>query len=285
MVSGGRVIPRHIFVMKRDGSERTQITSHEDTSWEYEHVVLSPDGKRIVANYRVSTAGNQSRSKVIVYDLEKQQSWRLVPKFIAAGDGGLDWDQEGYVYFPGARTETPPDLYKIRTDGTGLTRLTTSANGDFDVSTSRDGLWMTWARAVPDASGGFTELWVARTDGTEQTLVYTSGTLKVSSAHDPEIFDNNQRIVFSRFNVKVPANYPDQENTAHDVLTINRDGTGLTTVTPEGGLQAIPDGHEDGTILYTDANELDSYRGLATIKQDGTARQRIGSGAFGKWIQ
>jgi Tol biopolymer transport system component len=278
--------PYHLYVMNLEGGNITQLTFGEPL--DYEHAAVSPDRTMIVATRYYRDAEGHSQPTLWVMDLEKQTEVQLVPDFYRAGGGGVDWALDGFIYFAGQPTLRPGrsqdvvlanvaanDLYKIRYDGTGLTQLTNSPQGEVDVSVSEDGAWSTYVNQAARLREPWMEIWMTRTDGKEHKFVYKSGRVGEGSAHDPEQSPDNQWVIFSQVN-------PDLKNwkeigwlnTAHDIWVIRTDGTGLRRITPPGGVQIIPDWH-DGEILYTEYNEKDHYVGLVTINPDGTGRKRL----------
>jgi len=135
-------------------------------------------------------------------------------------------------------------------------------------------------------------------NGTNQRMVFDGGPEPHNhrgepvGGHDPELSPDNNQIVFSRVNSDY-ANFPEIRgmNTAHDIFIINIDGTGRRLLTPEGGVNIIPDWYKN-TILYTEHNDPEGYIGLSVINPDGSGKKRLESGLskvwdggrHGKWI-
>ena len=285
--------PRHqaIYVMNAEGGNVTRLTLNPQPRL-YEHVVVSPDRKFIIANFRDGRRPRDRRSQLWIIDLERKMEARLVPSFDSAGDGGIDWDRNGYIYFPGTR-EKPSgkgwpvsELFRIRYDGTGLQQLTDTREIEKDVSVSEDGMMIAYVRAAvaPGARRAHTEVWIARSDGSAARMVYKSGTVGVKSAHDPELSPDNRRIVFSQVNSSYK-NFPRTYNTAHDLWVIDVDGTGLRRITPEGGLRIVPDWIDD-RVLFADRTEADNFEGAAVTSPSGGTLKRIGPPGvrLPKWI-
>lgn len=278
----------NVFVMSASGSGVTQLTFNKRPV-RYEHAVISPDRRYLALNYHVRGSGRRPSSLLWVLDFEAGTEAQLVPDFISAGSGGIDWDLEGRLYFA-AESERPRrgdgrDVYRIRADGTDLERLTETPEGEADVAVSEDGRFVTFVRAVMQPPrGGHTELWAMQSDGTDPRRVYTSGRIRVESAHDPEFSPDAKALVFSQVNPR-HRNFRRSFDTAHDIFTIGIDGTARTRLTPEGGIQIIPDWLA-GRVLYTEYNEAEDYTGLAILELSSRDRVRIGpSGArAGKWI-
>jgi hypothetical protein len=293
-----------VYTMRADGSSVTQLASGLRRT--FEHVTISPDRKWLVGNEQgPPTAGGQSTSKLWLYDLEKGTETQLLPNFRMAGNGGhLKWDSQGFIYFAGVEKDPFPapkvraefianaaanEVYKVKWDGTGLTRLTqTSDRGEADVDLSNDGRLVTFMDTKIQPPNDYTEIWVMNSDGTNLRLVYKGGKPGVDSVHDPAFSPDGTKIAFSKVN---PAfkNFPSKPdaNTAHDLYSINIDGTGLTRITQPGPISIAPDWRQD-YILYFEATDRETppYIGIALIRPDGTGHRRLkGNTNLPKWIR
>lgn len=293
-----------IIAMNSTGGQVTQMTFDEPRTWE--HVAVSFDRRFIVGNEQQPNPTGEPGgfSRLWIYDLETRTVARLLPGFVTAGNGGVDWDRNGFIYFA-AKGENPfpnprsadefranagaNDIYRIRPDGTGLQRLlTTPMAGEADVSVSEDGALVAYVSQPLEATVPHTEIRVMGTDGSNPRLVYRAGAVGVASAHDPELSPDNTALVFSVVNSSVPPNFPDNPaaNTAHDIWQIALDGTGLRRLTRPGPISIAPD-WKGNSILYLDISERDRYAGISLIQPDVTEQvpQRIGAGVnIGKWI-
>src|SRR5437867_2701999 len=195
--------------MDGDGENATQITFGRR---HYEHAAVSHDCKRIVANeWTRPTEGGMS-SRLWVFDLDQGTEAQLLPHFRMAGNGGVDWDPPGFIYFAGIDRNVVPnprlradfianaganDVYKVKWDGTGLTRLTnTPDRGEADVQVSADGTLVTFMATKIDPPNDYAEIWILNSDGTNRRLVYKGGKDKVGSVHDPAFAPGNTKLVF-----------------------------------------------------------------------------------------
>ena len=294
-------VRNNIYVMDANGANVTQITF--DGNRHLEHVAVSTDRRYIVTNYTAHASHGDFSSRLLLIDLQRATERDLLPEFEMAGNGGVDWDQDGFIYFagidsypyskPGSRSEfvanfASNDVWKVRYDGTGLTRLTnTSERGEADVSVSEDGTLITYMDTYINPPNDFTEIWVRDSDGSNPRLVYKGGKAKVKSVHDPELSPDNRRIVFSQVNPNYK-NFPDDPNAniAHDIYSIRLDGTGLKRMTAPGPISIIPD-WQDSKLLYLLLTDRESppFFGIVVMASDGSWSKRIkGDANIAKWI-
>jgi Tol biopolymer transport system component len=293
----------HIWVMDENGANATQI-SFEEPQGAWEHVAVSPDRRFIAANEQLPNPKGVpgGLGRLWVFDLQQGTRTRLAPAFDSAGNGGVDWDRQGNIYFAAKEKDAVPnprvpddyranagenDIYRIRPDGSGLQRLTHTRDlGEADVSVSEDGSMIAYV------SGNIPleviEIWVAKSDGSEARLAFRGGPNRVSSVHDPELSPDNKQLVFSRVNSEVPPNFPDNPdaNTAHDIYRANIDGSGLTRLTLPGHISIAPDWAR-GQVLFLDISEKERRAGLAVIDPrtpDQKSRLIDTDANIGKWI-
>lgn len=277
----------YIYVMDRNGQNVEQITFGR--SRRFEHAAISYDRRYLVANEH----GDPKRPSILwLFDLQNGTEVQLVPNFAIAGEGGVDWDPQGFIYFAGLteqRRGPNTDIYRIKFDGTGLQRLTQGGAAHFDVSTSSDGRLICYVKVVKIGTPEmYTELWMAASNGDNARLVYRAGKVRVASAHDPEFSPDNKKIVFSMVNSSVPPNFPKhaEGSTAHDLYTINIDGTGLARLTEPGPISIIPDWKGD-LIVYTELSDRGNYRGTAVVSANGKdqkPRRTMRGANSAKWI-
>ena len=290
-----------VYVMDADGGNETQITRDGDRH--LEHVAMSADRRYVVFNYFARPQEGGESSRMVVLDLERGVERDLVPGFHMAGNGGVDWDRQGYIYFtgvdrmpfkrPSRREEyianyAAHDVWKVRYDGSGLTRLTATVDrGEGDVSVSEDGSMITYMDLFINPPHDFTEIWVRNSDGSNPRLVYTGGKARESSVHDPELSPDNSRVLFSKVNPEFHNFRKDPNaNTAHDLISVAIDGSDEQRLTAPGPISIVPD-WVDHRILYLQLTDQESrpFHGVVVMDSDGRNGRRINADAnIAKWI-
>lgn len=288
-----------IFVSNADGTGRTQITF--DNTKTYEHVAVSPDRRYIAANYFTNMQTLGASSKMVLYDLVAGTETALVPTFVMAGNGGVDWDLQGRIYFaavgalPFPNPTTPEqskvnaganDIWRIKFDGTGLTRITnTQDKGEADVSVHEKGGLITYV--AKDLNTNLHELWVkdisSPTGG--QQKVFTAFDVQ-RTVHDPEMSPDGAELVFSMLNPDFH-NFPNdpQINTAQDIYRVKLNGTGLLRITAPGPISILPDWKGTKVIHMRMSDQTTPpWSGMIIMNPDGGAPMQINDVNMPKFI-
>jgi len=294
-----------IYTMNAAGTV-TQVTflSAPASDQPYEHVAVSYDRRYIAVNRYLK--GGAGPTGVWVIDLEQKTERRLLSDFFTAGNGGVDWSADGFLYF--AARMAPGDkegIFRIRPDGSELKPLISLDPTDpglvGDVSVSEDSTMLAYIRAVgiktPSRVVLKTQVWVARIDGTGQRMVDDGGPELGNQGgapigdFDPEISPDNKYVVFSRTNTE-HVNFKSSFDTAHDIWVASLDGSRpARRLTRPGPISIVPDWHGN-KIIYTEFSEANNVSGLVMIDPDGSGYQRLepnlrsqlDSGQAGKWI-
>lgn len=137
-------VSRRLVKGERTGSLESLRFLYASISW-------SPSGKELAF-----VAKDGGEDVIVVFDVDKQKEIaRIAPEL----DGVLSpsWSPDGSAIVFNGLDEGFSDLYTIRRDGTGLTRLTESRNAARDPQWSPDGGWIVFTTDV-DSETNFGEL-------------------------------------------------------------------------------------------------------------------------------
>jgi TolB protein len=157
------------------------------------------------------------------------------------------------------------DIYVIRTDGTGLTRLThVATDGAFDPTWSPDGTKI--AYAVYNGSQNNWHLWVMDADGSSQTEL-TRGYMPAWSPDGSEI---------------TYAIYPNTPTSPQHIYVMNADGTDRKQVTTGPGCDAFPAWEPNGIIVFERTLNPEKCAGghddMFAVNPDGSGLLRLTTG-------
>jgi len=251
----------------------------------HQHAAVAPDHRHIATNRMPREPWNDL--ELWLLDTAAQTETRLVPNFRSAGNGGVDFDRSGWLYFAARpRRGDSFDLFRMRVDGSAIEQLTRTAEDDYDVGVAEDGSRIAWVR-VQGRTPFFrkTEIWVAKPDGSNAIRVFDGGPKYGRhggfplGGYDPEFSPDGKSVLFSRVD---PA-YDNFSMGAQDLWVVDVDGANLRAVgAPTGALRMIPD-WEDDLLLFTEFNQFEHYIGLATMRPDGTDVQRLDQGVRELW--
>ena len=146
-----------IYVMNADGTGVTNLTNHpafdSDPTW-------SPDGSRIAF---VSTRNSPAE----LFTMPATGGAATQITFYNARGGTAihpDWSPDGqWIAFLWTGSVDEGEIYRVHPDGTGITQLTFTAEGESFPSWSPDGKRLAFER-----NG---DIWVMKKDGTNQTNI------------------------------------------------------------------------------------------------------------------
>ncbi len=146
----------HVFVMHPDGTGRVQITRGKGYNG---GPFFSPDGRRLV--YRCDRKGNdllQIYVGELAFD-EKGNITGLAKERQTTDDANVNWgpywhpDGRHIIYSTSKHGHANYELYLMRDDGSGQTRITYTAGPDILPVFSPDGKWLMWTcRRTKDGS-------------------------------------------------------------------------------------------------------------------------------------
>jgi Tol biopolymer transport system component len=256
-----------IFIMNTDGKgSRLVSTGKGETTCAY----FFPDGKRILYS---STHPHHPECPSAL-PRGKRFVWPLHPyEIFVANDDGKDLNRitftgdynaeatvskDGEIVFTSFR-EGDLDIYKMNSDGSGLKRLTYQRGYDGGPFFSADGKRIVYRAYHPKDQkeleeyenhlakrqivGGRLELFVIRSDGTDQKQITDNG----ASNFCPFFHPSGKQIIFS-------SNLHKPEGRGFNLYLINIDGTGLERVSTHTGFDAFPMFSPDGKRLVFISN-------------------------------
>jgi Tol biopolymer transport system component len=257
------------FVMRTDGSALRRVSTGQGVvTCGY----FFPDGDRIVYASTHETMGpacppKPDRSQGYVWPLYDYQLYTAAPdgsdlRPLAHAPGSYNAEatvsRDGWIVFTSTR-DGDLDLYKMRLDGSGLTRLTSAPGYDGGAFFSADGKRIVWRASRPAAGAELDdyrallarklvrpsrlEIWVMNADGTEARQVTSLGVASFAPFFHPD----GRRILFA-------SNLRDPRGPNFDLYLVNDDGGGLEQVTTYDGFDGFPMFSPDGRQLVFASN-------------------------------
>jgi Tol biopolymer transport system component len=230
-----------------------------------------PDDARIVYASTHETMGpacppKPDRSEGYVWPLHDYQLYTATPEGgdvrpLAPAPGTYNAEatvsRDGWIVFTSTR-DGDLDLYKMRLDGSGLTRLTNAPGYDGGAFFSADGKRIVWRASRPAGAElddyrallarklvrpRQLEIWVMNADGSDARQV----TSLRAPSFAPFFHPDGRRILFA-------TNLGDPRDANFDLYLVNDDGTGLEQVTTYGGFDGFPMFSPDGKRLVFASN-------------------------------
>ncbi|MEI7703341.1 MAG: hypothetical protein WCK73_01940 [Deltaproteobacteria bacterium] len=267
------------YVMEPDGSHVKQVSNGTGrTTCGY----FFPDGSRILysSTHEASPAcpPQPDMSLGYVWPLSDYQIYTARPdgsdiQVLAPSPGFYTAEatvsRDGWIVFTSTR-DGDLDLYKMRLDGSELTRLTREPGYDGGAFFSADGKRIVY-RASRPAPGkemddyrsllarkmvrpGKLEIMTMDADGTNVRQVTRLG----AGSFAPFFFPDGKRIIFS-------TNHGDPKGRNFDLYLVNDDGTGLERVTTYDGFDGFPMFSPDGKRLVFASNRNGSKPGETNL--------------------
>ncbi len=257
------------YVMRTDGSGVRRVsTGRGVVTCGY----FFPDDARIVYASTHESMGpdcppKPDRSQGYVWPLYDYQLYTANPdggdvRPLAPAPGSYNAEatisKDGWMVFTSTR-DGDLDLYKMRLDGTGLTRLTSTPGYDGGAFFSADGKRIVWRASRPAPGQELDdyrallakklvrprklEIWVMNADGTDPHPVTSLG----AASFGPFFHPDGRRIVFA-------SNVRDPRGEDFDLYLVNDDGTGLEQLTTYPGFDGFPMFSPDGRKLVFASN-------------------------------
>jgi Tol biopolymer transport system component len=148
-----------------------------------------------------------------------------------------------------------PEIYTVRSNGAGLTRLTSDASRDGDPAWSPDGSRIAF---VTDRHND-PELYVMNADGSDPVRITT----RTGGDDGPSWSPDGTRIVFRSV-----------RDVNSEIYTVNADGTDLTRLTNNAAVDAQPDWSSTGRIVFV-SNRDHSAGEIYVMNADGSNVVRL----------
>ena len=278
--TGGR--REEIYVMNGDGGDVTRVTFTE-----YHHFIVGIDSSgRYLAVTRADRdtkppqgIGGEDGKSLWVIDLETGDETRLTGERDEAEGDSFSPDGEWLVFWMIPEGEATSDIYKIRKDGSGLTRLTdTPEANEFDPQWSNTGDEIAFISYSADAPRFVLRL-MDQSGGDPRTIYDGEDTVSTPyfppGVFDPSWSPDDQWIVFEK-----PTRYDGENGGAGvwHIFKIRRDGTGLVDLSEAGGhgewAEYLPSFSGDGgyivfTARYGPSDPSDTDIDVFRMDEDG----------------
>ncbi len=267
------------YVMGTDGSGIRRISSGKGaTTCGY----FFPDGSRLLFSSTHEAAEacppRPDRSQGYVWALHDFQIYTASPdgsrlERLAFAPGSYNAEstisRDGWIVFTSTR-DGDLELYKMRLDGSGLTRLTRTPGYDGGAFFSADGKKIVYRASRPETPEELAdyrallarklvrptrlEIRVMDADGSNDRQVTRLG----AASFAPFFHPDGRRIVFA-------SNHGDPRGRNFDLFLVNEDGSGLERITAYPGFDGFPMFSPDGRELAFASNRNGSRPGETNV--------------------
>ncbi len=279
---------KEIYAMDADGGNVTRITFSK-----MHHFLVGIDPSRrylIVTRADQDTdpplgLGDEDRRSLWVIDTVTGNETRLTaPENQAEGDS-VSSDGQWIVFHMQLAGNTQTDLYKIRLDGTDLTRLTfTKDANECDPAWSPDNKKIAYT-CFSTNTPRFV-LMIRDVDGSNERIVHdpidaVNTTLFPPGAYDPSWSPDSEWITFEK-----PVHFAEENGGAGiwHIFKIHPDGSGLTDLSEAGGhtdwAEYLPSFSEDGRLILFSvrtgpADASETHIDVYVMDSDGGSLKRL----------
>jgi Tol biopolymer transport system component len=268
-----------LYVMRADGSGLRQVSSGKGrVTCGY----FFPGADRILYASTHETSPDcpprPDLSKGYVWALYDYQLYTARPdgsdlRALAPAPGSYNAEgtisKDGWIVFTSTR-DGDLELYKMRLDGSGLVRLTSTPGYDGGAFFSADGKRIVYRASRPETDAelaeyrallaqklvrpGKLEIYTMNADGSEQRQVTHLG----AASFAPFFHPDGRRIVFA-------SNVGDPKGRNFDIYLVNDDGSGLERITTNETFDGFPMFSPDGRKLVFASNRHGSRPGETNV--------------------
>jgi TolB protein len=151
---------RHVYLIRPSGEEERRLTRSPENEYP---AAPAPDGAALLIIAVEDDAQRQLHlEQLVVQPLDGGPGKGIGPR--GGRDRSPSWSPDGRWIVFESDVESFSDIYRVSRDGSGLTRLTRNAQGNFEPALSPDGTQI----AFVSSRDGDPELYRMRADGTKQ---------------------------------------------------------------------------------------------------------------------
>ena len=152
-------------------------------------------------------------------------------------------------------------IFKMNSDGTAVTRLTSGTSPDYEPAISPDGSRIIFSRGV------FSDIYAVGPNGGLVTRLTTDSSINMSPAWSPD----GTRIVFWSMRFASVASLNNAE-----IMVMNANGTGVTRLTTNPSQDSYPAWSPDGTKIAFASNRFGQFE-ILVMNSDGSGVTRLTS--------
>jgi TolB protein len=250
---------KEIYVMDWDGANPDKITNHKSVTLS---PAWSPNGDKVAYTAFVQRAKTKTRNAdLFIYELTSGKRW--LASFRQGINSGAAFDTKGDDLFLTISNSGTPDIYKMSTDGSLISRITNGPRGAMNVepAISPDGKKIAFSS---DRSGN-PMIYVMDADGSNPKRITFAGKYNATPNWSPD----GKRLTF--------AGWSDDH---FDIFTVNADGTDMVRITSakkksgKWSQNETPVYSPDGRQLMYASNRTGSYQ-IYISNLDGSEERRI----------
>jgi Tol biopolymer transport system component len=290
----------NLWLMSVDGTSNRPLTTFADKSRGAVYPFWSRDGRNISFNSTLDLSGDAGKPSLLtanVWQMDadgtglKPITQHTAPGaansafgFVLGGSIGVLFSSNLPANGDWNGAQGRMNLWKIGTDGTGLTRLTAMSDSSENLgfaTLTPDGKKIVYAaKQLIDGQATEYNLWVMDPDGANAHSL-TRGLSGQTTSYNVALFPDSARVAFLS-NMTLDGNFATKIASGYNLWVMNLDGTGLKPLTTDGGLtngNYLPAVTPDGkSIFYSTQASFDGSAALLpcfnvwSMNADGTGK-------------